>query len=218
MGWRSMNKSNLSRRVFALLLLAAAFGVVAWLVLSGILSGIESAVYAALAQLISPQMNTVMIFITSFGSAFVITAVVIVLLLVPSTRFEYGVPVAVSAIVAAILIFALKELFARPRPDILWLVTESGYSFPSGHTMSCTALFVALLLVVFRLHSKQNARLPMLIAALVIPLLVATSRVYLGVHYTGDVLGGLILGALVALLVDTVFGQARSKSGSNPAG
>jgi len=213
-----MNKSNLSRRVFALLLLAAAFGVVAWLVLSGILSGLESAVYAALAQLISPQMNTVMIFITSFGSAFVITAVVIVLLLVPSTRFEYGVPVAVSAIVAAILIFALKELFARPRPDILWLVTESGYSFPSGHTMSCTALFVALLLVVFRLHSKQNARLPMLIAALVIPLLVATSRVYLGVHYTGDVLGGLILGALVALLVDTVFGQARSKSGSNPAG
>ena len=105
----------------------------------------------------------------------------------------YAVAVLAHAIVAA----AVER--ARP-PATDWLVPADGWAYPSGHTTQVTALCLALLLVGGPRVSGR-VRIAAAAAATTVVLSVAVSRVYLGVHWMTDVLGGLVLGvATVAAL------------------
>ncbi|GAB4536845.1 MAG: hypothetical protein Fur0018_27590 [Anaerolineales bacterium] len=87
---------------------------------------------------------------------------------------------------------ALKLFFSRPRPTVFVpLVVEHSYSFPSGHSVAAMSLYGFLAVTLWR----RGYRAPAILAA-GWPFLVALSRVYLGVHYPSDVLGGLAFGAL----------------------
>ncbi|MCL2529851.1 MAG: phosphatase PAP2 family protein [Coriobacteriia bacterium] len=198
-------------RIIIMLTLTAAFCILAVLVKTDALSAFEGSVYTILVQYSTPVLTNIMKFFTEFGSIFGIAAAVLLLLLIPSTRKPYGIPAAICAITSAVVMIVLKELIARERPsEIYWLATEGGFSFPSGHALSSTAVYVLILLIVLRKHENLSARLPVLIAAIVIPLLVGTSRIYLGVHYLGDVLGGLVVGVLIALLIDTILQRFKA--------
>lgn len=101
---------------------------------------------------------------------------------------------------------AIKHWVHRSRPA---LATLSSFSFPSGHTMDATICYPLLAIILGRvLGLSARARTQLLIASFVIIALVGLSRVYLGVHYPSDVLGGLAAGAawLAASLtvIDTV--------------
>ena len=119
---------------------------------------------------------------------------------------------AANSIPPVVLNKILKMLFERPRPDdILQLVQESGYSFPSGHSITSMAVFGTLLyLVQTRMENKKLAnRLSALLILLI--LLIGPSRVYLGVHYPTDILGGWALGIFVATLVLMIWNRYYAK-------
>ena len=201
---------NFLVRVLAMLCLAVIFLGITFLVVTGRLSGLESSVYASLAHLQTPWMTSVMTFITGIGSPVTITALALILLLVPPTRRQYGLPIAVGSIVGAVVMYLIKQLIARGRPDVLRLVVESGYSYPSGHTLASTVVFMIILLVVFRQHKDLRTRLPVLVVCVLIPILIGISRIYLGVHYAGDVIGSFTAGLLVALFADTMFNRPKT--------
>jgi len=91
----------------------------------------------------------------------------------------------------------LKLLFARPRPNLFPpLVTETSYSFPSGHAMSAVAVYGLLALLLWQRGRYAWA----ILAGFWVPL-VALSRVYLGVHYPSDVLASLALGTVWFVIV-----------------
>jgi undecaprenyl-diphosphatase len=207
-----LDRRRIILRLSILLLLTALFCLVAGLVISGALYRVEASVYAALTQIMTPWLTSAMLIITSGGSTLVIVVVAAALLLIPPTRLSYGISVALASIGGILAMFALIELIARERPSELWLQAASGYSFPSGHTTACTVVMVTIFLVFIRQQRSAKARALVLAVCVVVALLVGISRIYLGVHYTGDVLGGLILGTFVALLVDTILrvsGAAR---------
>jgi undecaprenyl-diphosphatase len=98
---------------------------------------------------------------------------------------------------ALLLSNLLKLLFARPRPNVFPpLMTETSYSFPSGHTMSAVAVYGLLALLLWQRGKRGRAAL-----AGWWVLLVAISRVYLGVHYPSDVLASLALGGIWLIIV-----------------
>ena len=153
--------------------------------------------------------------ITYFGSVWVICGLVLLFILLPWTRKKYGYPVCASALISVGLTNLIKVITKRPRPEILQLVSEKGYSFPSGHACSSTAVFVLIAIILFKTIKNNKIRIPLAILCCSIPILVAFSRVYLGVHYLGDVLCGMLLGLIVALVVNIAWGllDNRMKEG-----
>lgn len=95
----------------------------------------------------------------------------------------------------------LKMGFDRPRPDLVPHITRvSSASFPSGHAMTGAATYLTLGALLARLERRFRVKLFLIISAIFITLVVGTSRVYLGVHWPTDVLGGWAAGAAWASL------------------
>jgi membrane-associated phospholipid phosphatase len=117
-------------------------------------------------------------------------------------KYKEMFPVVFSVIFAYIFAVLLKILFQTPRPfqaldGVNALFLESGYAFPSGHSM----VFMALGLAIFLLH--KNAGYIFIFFAILIGL----ARIIAGVHFPADILGGFILGAALAVLTRYAFFQ-----------
>lgn len=147
-------------------------------------------------------MDKIVTAFTSLGNAGILfIAVGIILLCFKKTR-RLGVTTLVALIVGALCTnVVLKPLVARPRPwtqveGLLPLLTEHDYSFPSGHT---TAAFAFASGVCFAPSKKW-----MKWTAMAVALLMCLSRLYVGVHYPTDVIGGVVIGLLAGWLANLV--------------
>lgn len=153
----------------------------------------------------TPWLTQAMQSITELGSAWVIVPLLVVVTGIVVTRSDARlfawVPV-VSAAGAALLVLAVKLAIARPRPTIGEIVAAAdGFSFPSGHSAQAVATYGALAWVATRL-AQGVPRWRFWGPAAVLAALIGFSRLYLGVHWLSDVVGGFTLGA--AWLVLTV--------------
>ena len=141
--------------------------------------------------------------ITSLGSSSVlvlITAATIVYLLLvrrPATALLVFVAVAGGQVLSSLL----KAGVDRPRPDLVsHLVNETSLSFPSGHAMLSAITYLTLGSLAARFLPDRRTKIFALGLAVLITLLVGTSRVYLGVHWPSDVLAGWCAGFAWAML------------------
>ncbi len=124
---------------------------------------------------------------------------------------EYILSFLITVLGAEISGQLLKILFHRARPDG-GLAVENTFSFPSGHALIAAA-FYSFLIYYFWQTSKSNAQKYFyLISGLILILLIGLSRLYLGVHYFSDVIGGYILGA-IWLAIGIYIHQKNSQTG-----
>ena len=102
-----------------------------------------------------------------------------------------------NLVLHGILIKLIKFVYQRSRPSITHLVEEGGYSFPSGHSMA-TAIVLGTLIIIVQ-QRVQNQHIKRLVQALLLLYIftVMASRVYLGVHYPTDVIGGALMGSAI---------------------
>ena len=110
---------------------------------------------------------------------------------------------------AGILIVTFKNIYQRPRPEILHLVEEKGFSFPSGHSLAVT-IMVGTLIVIFsqRIKDQLWKRIVQILLGLYL-VSVLISRVYLGVHYPSDVLASLCVGLGVLFIEFPFYDKLR---------
>lgn len=110
---------------------------------------------------------------------------------------------------AGILIVPLKHLYQRPRPEILHLVEEKGFSFPSGHSLAVTLLIGSLIIIVGQRVKDRTVKLILQILLGIYLVSVIISRVYLGVHYPSDVLASLCLGLGILFIEFPFYDKLR---------
>ncbi|SMC47176.1 phosphatase PAP2 family protein [Papillibacter cinnamivorans] len=192
-----MNKKNLWLVIVPLIL----FAMLAVCVKAGLTVGFEGWAYSETVEHMSPLYTGIVKAITHIGDSAVVIVFCLLLIALPKSRKTIALPVSLSVILSAVLNIVLKNLFVRQRPDILRLINETSYSFPSGHAMINATLYTMLILLIFRYVPNKLRRLALSFLCLALTAAIGYSRVYLGVHYAGDVLGGWLIGFAVSLLV-----------------
>lgn len=148
--------------------------------------------------------------LSDLGSGFLVWPLVAAIAagLAATRRWTEFAVVLTAAIVIAAGVPILKDAVARPRPPD-GLVVVSSYSFPSGHAAFGAWYAFLALLAVYLSPQLRHPRL-LLAAATLLCLLIGFSRIYLGVHYFSDVIGGWAL-ALAAFTLWPVIDRARGR-------
>ena len=101
---------------------------------------------------------------------------------------------------------AIKALVGRPRPDLVPHLTEAGgLSFPSGHSFNSAVVYIAIALAFAALSRHHSVRVTIVLTAMALTLLVALSRVWLGVHYPSDAIAGWLGGAGWAFIASALL-------------
>ncbi len=130
-------------------------------------------------------------------------AIAVCAVLLVRRRMRDAVLLAGTALSAAAVNAGLKQLFARPRPDIVpHLDRISDLSFPSGHSFNSAAVYLCMALTIARLAPRRRGAL--IGAAMGLSLAIAFSRVWLGVHYPTDAMAGWLGGVGWALLLNAL--------------
>jgi undecaprenyl-diphosphatase len=145
----------------------------------------------------SPFRNNLAIVLTFFGShLFIIPATLVVAYLLRAKGHPTSALLFFSSVAGGFVLNALLKIsFQRARPD-LWpaLVSEHTFSFPSGHAAMSTVFYGGLASVVFHLTDRRGPRILAVAGALIAILTIMATRVYLGVHWTTDVIAGFVVG------------------------
>ncbi len=167
-------------------------------VICGWTEGFDSFIYELVISIRSDFFDNFFKVVTNFGDKFFIIGLVVGVVLV--LRNVTGYLYATLAVDTVITNLILKYLIRRDRPSILRLVEESGYSFPSGHSMISMSMYGMLMYLCYKKIKNKYLRYFLYSVFSIIILLVGISRVYLGVHYISDVLGGFLLSFIMVIL------------------
>lgn len=141
--------------------------------------------------------------VTALGGALVLALVTMVTagFLWLDGKGRMAVFVGLSVATGTLLSTLLKDLFHRPRPELVpHAMHVSSTSFPSGHSMLSAVTYLTLAALLARSHERRRVKVYFMVVAVVLMLMIGVSRVYLGVHWPTDVLAGWIAGAVWALL------------------
>lgn len=154
--------------------------------------------------LISDFATPIAKFITNFGGAiFLITLTVILVILIKNKKI--GLSIFSNLIIITVLNQLLKRILQRPRPTEFRIIEETGYSFPSGHSMVSMAFYGYLIYLIYKYVENKYVKWISIVLLSILICSIGVSRIYLGVHYTSDVLGGFLVSiSYLILFISTV--------------
>lgn len=180
---------------------------------TGYLDGFDDAVRYRVYSMRSDKLTVFWRFITHSGDRYVVIILGIILLLIKSLREKYGVKFAIAALSSTALYQIMKYIFQRPRPDLaLRLIEQGGYSFPSGHSMNCLVSYGILIYLLLKYCENRRLAKILSVGLGLLTILVGFSRVYVGVHYPTDIIGGWSLGIAVLVAMIYAFEKFDSRS------
>jgi len=183
----------------------------------GEVGAMDSTILLAVAKKRTPWLTTAAVDVTALGSITLVvlfSAFTLMVLLVLRDRLGALQLLAASA-GAGILTLVTKNIIERIRPEeAQQLIVVSGFSYPSGHSLSTSALYLTIAIIAVGYVQHSGARAAIFLAVSAVVIMVGASRVYLGVHYATDVVSGISLGAAWALLLAGIFtlGSHRGSS------
>ncbi len=154
----------------------------------------DQALFFRIIALRTPGLNTLAEAITYLGNWQSMVVLSLLLLANGSWRKSYGIPVTGILVGITGVKVLLKWWIDRPRPEAVnFIIDQGGSSFPSGHAMTAMAVFLLLFVLLGRDGNLGKRKKPLMAVALVLAFVVGISRIWLGVHYPLDVIGGWCL-------------------------
>jgi membrane-associated phospholipid phosphatase len=211
----------LTLRTFALFLAAVVasivFVIIARELRAPALDHLDKQVELAVHKLDSTPADLIAATATFVGSNFVLLPVVVFLVGLAAYRKQRVAAVVLALDTVAVIVSDqyLKTVFARPRPTLFDKIPlPTDYSFPSGHSMSAVGVWGVIAAVLIALFPAW--RRTIIIGACVLIPLIGLSRIYFGVHWPFDVLGGF-LGGTPALIVSVHLIHRRNRTDRNVA-
>lgn len=142
--------------------------------------------------LISDLATPIAKFITNFGGAIFLAVLTIILFILIKNK-KIGASIFANLAIITALNQLLKNILQRPRPTEYRIIEETGYSFPSGHSMISMAFYGYLIYLIYKHVKNKYVKWISMVLLSILICSIGISRIYLGVHYTSDVLGGFLI-------------------------
>lgn len=165
------------------------------------LLGTDTLIYNFISRFITPNITKFFVIITEMGDYIgVFIATITILIYNYKHNMKRNISLILILILCSAYVLVTKNIFQRPRPDILQLISIDGFSFPSGHSTFSIAIYGYL---IYLINKDNNKWWKIVVTTLLVLLIVCIglSRIYLGVHYFSDVLAGFISGLIILNLV-----------------
>lgn len=141
--------------------------------------------------LIKKEITPVMKLITFFGGATCLIGLTLVLFITIKNK-KIGLLIGINLVTITILNQIFKFILQRPRPTENRIINENGYSFPSGHSMISMAFYGFLIYLIYKYVKNKKLKYISITLISILIIFIGISRIYLGVHYTSDVLAGFL--------------------------
>ena len=142
--------------------------------------------------LISDFFTPIAKIITQLGGA-IFLIILSLALIISLKNKKVSILILLNLIISTTLNQVLKFIIQRPRPTEFRIIDEKGYSFPSGHSMVSAAFYGFLIYLIYKNIKNKYLKWGLITLLSCIVLLIGTSRIYLGVHYTSDVIAGFLI-------------------------
>jgi undecaprenyl-diphosphatase len=214
-------RSLLERAPLALVIALFAGFLFAWLaesVLEQRTARFDAAVRNAVHNVDSPQLTRLMFAVTFMGSGGLIVAALLAFALFRHFRWRgAAIWLLITLAGAAVLDLSLKWAFHRPRPTPFYGPLPSTYSFPSGHSLFSFCFYGVLAGLLAQRVRSRALQIAIWAVAVLLVFSIGLSRVYLGVHYPSDVLGGFLTGTIwvtTMLAFDHMRQQRSARNGA----
>ena len=136
--------------------------------------------------------------ITKLGNMSIIFYIVFIFLIIK--RNNYSLFLTAISIVSTSTMSILKNIIKRTRPDILRLINVSGYSYPSGHSMISVCVFGYLIYYILKTYKNNYLKYLLTTILSIIIISIGISRIYLGVHYFSDIIGGYLVSSIILII------------------
>ena len=160
--------------------------------------------YGLISNIISDNITPIAILITNFGGAITLIGLTIIFLLIMKNK-KMSFSILLNLVIVTFLNIFLKNIIQRPRPDDFRLINETGYSFPSGHSMISMAYYGYLIYLIFKFVKNKKLKTFLITFLCILILTIGLSRIYLGVHYTSDVIAGFVLSVSYLIIYTSII-------------
>lgn len=145
----------------------------------------------SLFKIRTPLLTKIFLIITNLGSPYVLIVLTLLSFLLKNKKISFIITANLGLI--TIINQVLKFIVKRPRPSDLFLIVETGYSFPSGHSMVSLSFYGLLIYFIYKYFKNKKLKISLITLLSLIIVLIGISRVYLGVHFVSDVISGFLL-------------------------
>ncbi|MEP6750886.1 MAG: phosphatase PAP2 family protein [Bacteroidota bacterium] len=162
----------------------------------------------------SPALVEVMERITFFGSTTFLFPAYLTLIAwhLFKRKFQYATDIAITGISSTAMMFGLKQFFHRHRPQLPIIKGITGYSFPSGHSLSSFIFCTILIYLVWNGPLSPRYKYTLMFLLFLCPLAIGLSRVILNVHYATDVIGGFCLAIVWVIISFLILKKIRENT------
>ena len=149
--------------------------------------------YNIISKLRSNNMDKIVKIITNIGGTIVIGIVTIISLFIFRNK-KINICIVLNLLGIVVLNnVIIKNIIGRDRPSDINIITEAGKSFPSGHSAVSMVVYGYLIYLIYRHIENEYIKWLLIVLLSILVCSIGISRIYLGVHYTSDVLGGFLI-------------------------
>ena len=185
-------------RLYIASFLTLIFIVLSVLVKLDLVSSIDTFIYNLCTIKINDILTDIFKVFTFFGStAFIVTLSVLLFVVFLILKKKNHAYLTASVIIISTI---LNNVIKRERPEVLKLVIETSYSFPSGHTMASVTIYGILLYLVNKTDLNSGLKNTLRVILFTLPIFIGISRIYLGAHFATDVIGAYLVSSILLLV------------------
>lgn len=166
--------------------------------------------YETVSGIISNTVTSIFMIVTNLGGAIgIITTTILILIFVNNRKYKFYI--VFNLIIVTVLNQIIKYIVQRPRPIEHRIIDQFGYSFPSGHSMVSMAFYGFLIYLIYKRVQNKYLKWGLCTGLSFLILSIGISRIYLGVHYASDVIGGFCLSVSYLIVYTKMIGKNIKK-------